>query len=59
MSIEIQAFEKNYNWEIVDLPKGKKLLGCKRIFSIKYNADGTIERYKVKLVVKDIYRHME
>ncbi len=34
------------------LPLGKKPIGCKWIFKIKYHADGTIERYKAQLVPK-------
>lgn len=36
----------------MDLPKGKKPVGCKWVFNLKYNADGTIERYKARLVAK-------
>ncbi|RVW87656.1 Retrovirus-related Pol polyprotein from transposon RE1 [Vitis vinifera] len=51
---EMQALEKNENWDIVELPKGKKTVGCKWIFTIKYKAAGTIERYKARLVVKGL-----
>ena len=37
---------------MVDLPKGKKIVDCKWIFTIKYKADETIERYKARLVAK-------
>jgi hypothetical protein len=49
----IKCFEKNETWVITQLPKDKKLAGYKRVFKIKYNNDGTIERYKVRLVAKD------
>lgn len=45
----MQAMEKNNTWEIVDLP-GKRLVGCKWVFTLKYKADDSLERYKVKLV---------
>ena len=32
--------------------KGKKIVGCGWVFSIKHKVDGSIERYKVRLVVK-------
>ena len=49
---EMNALEKNGTWEIVDLPKGKQAVDCKFIFTIKYKADGTKERCKVRLVAK-------
>ena len=33
-------------------PRGKKTVGCKWVFTIKYNADGSIEWYKARLVAK-------
>ena len=33
-------------------PRGKKTVGCKWVFTIKYNADGSIEWYKAQLVAK-------
>ncbi|RVX10447.1 Retrovirus-related Pol polyprotein from transposon TNT 1-94 [Vitis vinifera] len=36
---EVRALEKNGTWEITDLPRGKKLVGCKWIFTVKYKAD--------------------
>ena len=36
----------------MNLPRGKKPVGCKWIFTVKYKADGTVERYKARLVAK-------
>ncbi|RVW21347.1 Retrovirus-related Pol polyprotein from transposon TNT 1-94 [Vitis vinifera] len=36
---EVRALEKNGTWEITDLPRGKKPVGCKWIFTVKYKAD--------------------
>ena len=52
MDVEMQALERNNTWEIVDLPKRKKLVGRKWVFTIKYNADETLERYNARLVAK-------
>ena len=49
---EIRALEQNKTWDIVDLPSGKTIVGCKWIFTIKYNQDGSINRYKARLVAK-------
>lgn len=48
----MQALEKNKTWELIDLPKGKKLMGCKWVFTVKYKSDGSMERYKARLVAK-------
>lgn len=34
------------------LPIGRKSIGCKWIFKFKYNADGSVERYKARVVAK-------
>ncbi|XP_073041739.1 uncharacterized protein [Primulina eburnea] len=49
---EIQALEKNETWTIVQKPQDKKSVGCKWVFTIKYNSDGTVERHKARLVAK-------
>ncbi|KAL9434213.1 hypothetical protein AB3S75_015674 [Citrus x aurantiifolia] len=49
---EMRALEKNATWEKVDLPDGKTTVGCKWVFTVKYNSDGSLERYKARLVAK-------
>ena len=39
-------------WSHVFLPKGRFAIPCKWVFKRKLNADGTIERYKARLVLK-------
>ncbi|KAJ4782637.1 Retroelement pol polyprotein-like [Rhynchospora pubera] len=51
MHAEIDALERNETWTIEDLPPKKKAIGCKWVYRIKYNSDGSIERYKARLVV--------
>ena len=46
MNVEMKALEKNKIWELVDLLAGKKTR------HIAYKANGTLERYKTRLVVK-------
>ena len=48
----MNAISKNITWEIVDLPKEKKTMGCKWVFIVKCKPDGSIERYKTRLVAK-------
>ncbi|XP_019099751.1 PREDICTED: uncharacterized protein LOC109132539 [Camelina sativa] len=48
---EIGSLELNKTWTLEDLPKNKKAIGCQWVFRIKHRSDGTIERYKARLVV--------
>ncbi|PHU14405.1 Calcineurin B-like protein 4 [Capsicum chinense] len=49
---EIDLILNNHTWELVDLLPGNKPLGSKWIFKRKMKADGTIDKYKARLVVK-------
>ena len=49
---------QNHTWELVDLPPGSKPLGYKWIFKRKMKVDGSIDKYKARLVVKG-YRQKE
>ena len=46
MQKEMRALEKNQTWELVPKPKGVIPIGCRWIFNMKYDANGTLERYK-------------
>ena len=46
MEEEINTLLKNNTCEKCILPEKKEVVGCKWVFTIKYKADGTIERYK-------------
>ncbi|TYK03453.1 Beta-galactosidase [Cucumis melo var. makuwa] len=48
---EMKALEKNRTWEICALPKGHKTVGCKWVFSLKYRADGTLDRHKASRTI--------
>ncbi|GKB25645.1 ribonuclease H-like domain-containing protein [Tanacetum coccineum] len=52
MNAEMDALYRNNTWEIVDLPVGRKAIGSKWVWKIKYKSDGEIERYKARLVSK-------
>ena len=43
MRKEIQALEENGTWTLVDLPPGKKSIGSKWVYKIKYHSDGSVE----------------
>lgn len=48
---ELSALEENQTWDITTLPPGKKPIGTKWLFKTKYLPDGSVERYKARLVV--------
>jgi dephospho-CoA kinase len=52
MNEEMSALLKNNTWEVTSLPDGKKVVGCKWVYTIKYNAQEKVERYKARLVAK-------
>jgi hypothetical protein len=54
-----EAAQKEYTqmlshntWELVPLPKGRKPVGSKWVFKVKENSDGSIERYKARIVAQ-------
>lgn len=49
---EIKLIVKNGIWDFIDLSLGVKLIGLKWIFKIKRNADGSMNKYKSRLVAK-------
>ena len=52
MQQEFSDLEANNTWEEAVLPEGKKPISSKWVYKIKRHADGTIERYKGRLVIK-------
>ncbi|GJU04095.1 zinc finger, CCHC-type containing protein [Tanacetum coccineum] len=49
---EIDSIMGNNTWVLVDLPPGCKPLGCKWIFKRKLKVDGTIEKFKERLIIQ-------
>jgi hypothetical protein len=49
---EMDSIMSNGTWEVVDRPYGCKPVGCKWVFKKKLRSDGTIYKYKARLVAK-------
>ncbi|KAK1612436.1 hypothetical protein QYE76_036109 [Lolium multiflorum] len=49
---EMDSILANGTWEVTDRPYGCKPVGCKWVFKKKLRPDGTIEKYKARLVAK-------
>ena len=42
----------NDTWDLVPLPKGRKLVRCKWVYKTNYASGGSVERLKASLVSK-------
>ncbi|GJS93652.1 zinc finger, CCHC-type containing protein [Tanacetum coccineum] len=49
---EMDSIMGNNTWVLADLPPGCKPLGCKWIFKRKLKVDGTIKKFKARLVIQ-------
>ena len=49
---EMDSILSNNTWVLVDLPTSSKPIGCIWVFRRKYNTNGSIQTFKVRLVAK-------
>ena len=52
MGKEMKSLSDNKVWKLTTLPPGKKAISCKWVYKVKTNSDGSIERYKARLVAR-------
>ena len=52
MDSEMRSLQDNDVWDLVELPPGRKTVGSKWVFKKKTGADGTVERFKARLVAQ-------
>jgi hypothetical protein len=52
MKDEMNALERNATWDLVELLRDRKVVGCKWVYKIKKGVDDKVERYKSMLVAK-------
>ncbi|GJQ96310.1 ribonuclease H-like domain-containing protein [Tanacetum coccineum] len=48
----LEALNRNNTWTICDLPEGRKAIGSKWLWKIKYKSSGEIKRYKARVMAK-------
>ena len=52
MKEKLDALHKTGTWDLVDLPSEKFAIGCKWVYKIKTQLNGTIDRHKALLVAR-------
>jgi hypothetical protein len=52
MAEEIATLERTGTWDLVSPPLGVCPITCKWVYKIKIRSDGSLERYKARLVAR-------
>jgi hypothetical protein len=52
MISEYDSILKNDTWELVERPEKRKVIGTKWVWKVKYKADGSLEKFKARLVAQ-------
>eukprot|EP00253_Pinus_taeda_P013989 PITA_13989 len=52
MNEEYHSLLANDTWDLVPLPKERKLVRCKWVYRTKYGPDGKVDKHKARLVAK-------
>ncbi|XP_031247697.1 uncharacterized protein LOC116105405 [Pistacia vera] len=56
MTAEYEALQHNRTWSLVPYTEDMTLVGNKWGFKVKLNSNGSVQRYKVRLVAKEIHQ---
>ena len=52
MKVEYNSIMTNRTWDLVDGPTKCKVIGTKWVYKAKYKSDGSLEKYKARLVAQ-------
>lgn len=53
---ELNSLKRNETWTLVEAPKDRKPIRNKWVFRLKIKPDGSVDRYKARLVIKGCSR---
>jgi len=56
MQAEYDALMTNYTWSLTTFPPERSTIDCKWVFRVKENSDGTINKYKARLMAKGFHK---
>jgi hypothetical protein len=56
MKDEMNSLAKNSTWDLVELPRDRKIVGCKWVYKLKKGVDDKVESYKARLVARGYYQ---
>jgi hypothetical protein len=56
MAEELKQLRDTGTYELVQLPEGRKAIGCRWVYRLKMDADGKPIRYKARLVAQGFLR---
>jgi high-affinity K+ transport system ATPase subunit B len=52
MEDEMKSMSSTNVWDLEEIPKGAKIVGCKWVYKTKFDSNGNVEKYKARLVAK-------
>ena len=52
MEDELRSMSTNKVWDLVEIPDGVKLVGCKWVYKTKRDSKEKVERFKARLLAK-------
>jgi hypothetical protein len=56
MASEFDALQRQHTWSLVPPCSDQNLVGCRWVYKIKRNTDGSVSRYKAQLVAKGFHQ---
>ena len=56
MEEEFAALQRNHTWDLILFYEDMNLIGCKWVFRVKYNHDGTVVKHKAWFVAKGFFQ---
>lgn len=56
MSSEFNSTSENHTWDLTAVTETMNIVGCRWVLTIKYNPDGSIDKYKSRIVAKGFHQ---